>query len=376
MAKTVPEEAAKPRHGAKAAAVSGAPAGELALIAALRARNQAAYRAIRLGIGDDCALIRPEKGEDLAVTTDFSLENVHFRRDWHPAESVGHRCLARGLSDLAAMGARPVAAFLSLALPAELAVSRRRQASWVERFFDGLLSLAHRAGVPLAGGDTAESPSGLVAADIVLLGGVKRNRALLRSGAKPGDLIYVTGTVGGTGRLGVTGALGGAAAELLALERNPRKFAALKAAAPEHPHLYPEPRLAVGQKLAAKGLATAAIDLSDGLSTDLRHLCEESGVSAEIDAHALPIHPMARLAEAAGWAPSALDLALHGGEDYELLFTASPQAKVPGQIGEVGIRAIGRMTPKIHDLPTITLIDNGRSPRELPRRGWEHLRGN
>ncbi len=340
------------------------PAGELALIAALRVRRQVANHAVRLGIGDDCALIRPEKGEEIAVTTDFSLENVHFRRDWHPAESVGHRCLARGLSDLAAMGARPVAAFLSLAVPAELTISRRGQPSWVERFLDGLLALADRVAVPLAGGDTAESPSGLVAADIVLLGAVKRKRALLRSAAKPGDRIYVTG------------ALGGAAAELLALERNPGRFSGLKAAAPEHPHLYPEPRLALGQKLAAKQLATAAIDLSDGLSTDLRHLCEESGLSAEINQDAIPIHPMTQLAEAAGWAPSALDLALHGGEDYELLFTAPPGVRIRKEIAGVGIREIGRIKPKTPDAPVITLVDSNGSRRELPRGGWEHFREN
>jgi thiamine-monophosphate kinase len=341
---------------------SAAPSGELALTAALRARGHAAKGAVRLGIGDDCALIRPEKGEEMAVTTDFSLEKVHFRRDWHPAESVGHRCLARGLSDLAAMGARPVAAFLSLAVPADLAVGRRGQVSWVQRFFDGLLALADRIGVPLAGGDTAESPSGLVVADIVLIGGVKRKRALLRSGAKPGDLIYVTG------------ALGGAAAELLALERNPKQFAGLKAAASEHPHLYPEPRLAIGQKLAAKGLATAAIDLSDGLSTDLRHLCEESKLAAEIDGAAVPVHPMARLAEAAGWAPSALDLALHGGEDYELLFTASPGVKVPMEIGGLAIHAIGRTKRRHADMPTVSMVSHDGSRRELLRGGWEHFR--
>src|SRR5271169_6103685 len=153
------------------------------MIAAIRARSRGASKELRLGIGDDCALLRPPPGEEIAVTTDFSLENVHFRRNWHPPESVGHRCLARGLSDLAAMGARPIAAFLSLAVPRELTVGRRGQLSWVERFFDGLLELADRMKLPLAGGDTAESPpignANLVAADIVLIGGIKRGQALL-----------------------------------------------------------------------------------------------------------------------------------------------------------------------------------------------------
>jgi thiamine-monophosphate kinase len=306
--------------------------------------------------------LRSKKGEDLAITTDFSLENVHFRRDSHAPEAVGHRCLTRGLSDLAAMGARPMAAFLSLAVPRVLTVGRRGERSWVQRFFDGLLALADRAGVPLAGGDTAESPEGLVIADIMLVGGVAHGRALLRSGARVGDLIYVTGS------------LGGAAAELLALERNPARWKGLTSESGAHPHLYPQPRIAAGLKLGAKRLATAAIDLSDGLSTDLRHVCEESALSAEIDAAAIPVHPMARLAEAASWVPSALDLALHGGEDYELLFTASPSTKMPKSIGGVAIHAIGGMKRRKAGVPMLTVVDAGGSRAELPSRGWEHLR--
>jgi thiamine-monophosphate kinase len=345
---------------------SVAPTGELAIIAALREKSRKIGGKLLLGIGDDCALLRLVPGEEIAVTTDFSLENVHFRRDWHPPESVGHRCLARGLSDLAAMGARPIAAFLSLAIPRELTVSRRGQPSWIDRFVNGLLALADEAQVPLAGGDTAEAPSigesSLVAADIVLIGGVKHGRALLRSAAHPGDIIYLTGS-----------GLGGAAAELLALERNPRKVAALKSASPGHPHLYPEPRIEVGLKLAKRRLASACIDISDGLSTDLRHLCEESNLAAEIDAAVLPIHPMAQLAAAAGWTPSALDLALHGGEDYELLFTAPPKSKVSRSVGGVAIHAIGRMRKRRKDSPIVTLSVQGQPNSELPAKGWEHF---
>jgi thiamine-monophosphate kinase len=345
---------------------SVAPTGELAIIAALREKSRKIRGELRLGIGDDCALLRPAQGEEIAITTDFTLENVHFRRDWHPPESVGHRCLARGLSDLAAMGARPIAAFLSLAVPRELTVRRRGQPSWLDRFFSGLLALADHAQVPLAGGDTAESPSignaSLVAADMVLIGGVKRGRALLRSGAHAGDIIYVTGP-----------GLGSAAAQLLALERNPRKFAALKSASPGHPHLYPEPRIEVGLKLAKRRLASACIDISDGLSTDLRHLCEESGLAAEIDAAALPIHLMAHLAEASAWTPSALDLALHGGEDYELLFTASPKTKIPTSIGGVVIHTIGRMSKRRKKAPIVTLTGKNQPDSKLPAKGWEHF---
>ena len=189
-------------------------AGERELIATIRSRagrllaGASKSGILTIGIGDDCAVLRPRRGDELVVTTDLSLENVHFRRDWHQPQSVGHRCLARGLSDLAAMGARPEAAFLSLALPAELT------GAWLQGFLDGLMELAERYRVPLAGGDMAKSASGmhgarggLVVADIVLLGSVPRGKSLLRSGARAGDVIYVTGS------------LGGSAAELLELQR-------------------------------------------------------------------------------------------------------------------------------------------------------------
>jgi thiamine-monophosphate kinase len=342
------------------------PAGELALIAALRTRRQHVNAAVRLGIGDDCAIIRPRIGEDFAITTDFSLENVHFRRDWHPPESVGHRCLARGLSDLAAMGARPVAAFLSIAIPTELTVAVRKQETWLQRFLNGLLTLAEKSNVTLAGGDTAQAPAiagkALVAADIILLGSVENKRALVRSGARAGDRIYVTGS------------LGGAAAELLAIERNPLKFRQFKLGAPHHPHLYPEPRVVVGRRLAGQQLASACIDVSDGLSTDLRHLCEESGVAAVIDASALPIHPMADLAQAAGWTDSALELALHGGEDYELLFTAPPSIKVPKKIAGISMTAIGTITKTSRNVPVIKMIRDNGAVQSLQASGWEHFR--
>ena len=323
-----------------------------------------------MGIGDDCALIRPSAGEDIAVTTDFSLENVHFRRDWHPPESVGHRCLARGLSDLAAMGARPLAAFLSLAVPVELTAARRGTRSWVERFFDGLLALADRMHVPLAGGDIAQSPpspgdAGRVAADIVLLGAVRRGKALLRSGARAGDRLYVTSAH--------NGGLGGAAAELLALEHAPKKFARLTATAPGHPHFYPEPRVQTGRRLTAQKLASSAIDLSDGLSIDLARLCEESGLAAVVNASAIPKHPMASLAEAAGWAPSAEDLALHGGEDYELLITARPTVRLPRSLGGVTIYPIGQMHARTNG-PALTLVGDEGILRKLEPAGWQHFR--
>jgi thiamine-monophosphate kinase len=328
--------------------------GELQLIDAIRRQSQrgaAPSRVLRVGIGDDCAVLRPKAGNEICLTTDFTLENRHFRRAWHPPEAVGHRCLTRGLSDLAAMGAEPMAVFLSLAIPAEL------PAKWVERFLNGFLALAQRYRVTLAGGDTAESPTigrsgdGLIVADIVAVGETPKGKALLRSGARAGDRIYVTG------------ALGGAAAELAALEKNPGQFKRLSQAAPGHPHLYPEPRVAVGLRL--RGVASAAIDVSDGLSTDLTHLCEASGVAAVIERDALPIDPLAG---------QRSDLALHGGEDYELLFTARPGVKVPRRIGGVSVREIGAIRRQVGGKARIRLKTADNREVRVEPAGWEHFR--
>ncbi|WP_446745554.1 thiamine-phosphate kinase [Silvibacterium acidisoli] len=344
---------------------------ELDLIRTIRQKAASRDSGVRLGIGDDCAILRPRAGEEMVVTTDFSLEGVHFRRDWHSPESVGHRCLARGLSDLAAMGARPVAAFLSMSLPTKLAGAN--EGSWLARFLDGMMRLADTHSIPLAGGDTAQSPrmdgagnphTPSAAFDIVLIGAVKQGHAFLRSGARAGDVIYVTGS------------LGGSAAELLQLSKKPRSFSRFRNADENHPHLYPSPRVAVGLKLAAsKHRVHSAIDLSDGLSTDLTHLCEESGLAAEIDASALPIHSLADLAEAQKLAPSALQLALNGGEDYELLFTAPKWTPIPRRIAGVGIHPIGQMTAlRRGERPQIHLHQpDGHSDTIAPA-GWEHFR--
>jgi thiamine-monophosphate kinase len=330
------------------------PTGELALIAAIRRRaTTKVSRHLRLGIGDDCAVLTPPPRHELLVTTDFSLEGRHFRRNWHSPASIGHRTLARGLSDLAAMGAQPLAAFLSLALPRSVA----RKPAWLEGFLDGLLALAAAHNLPLAGGDTSESPSDHILADIVLLGSAPAGRALRRSTAKPGDTIYVTGS------------LGGAAAELAALTAAPARFRRATASG-DHPHLFPRPRLAVGQTLLRRRLATACIDLSDGLSTDLTHLCEESHLAARISANALPLH---RLTHALS--PSAaLHAALHGGEDYELLFTADPATRVPKRIAGVSITAIGTMLTHRTSRPRVTLVEANAHTSELLPQGWEHLR--
>ncbi len=281
------------------------------------------------------------RGHQVLITTDFSLEDVHFRRAWHPAESVGHRCLARGLSDIAAMGGEPLAVFLSLALPREL------PQSWVDGFLRGLLKLASKFNVSLAGGDTAQSPGGVLA-DIVALGAVPKGKAVMRSGARPGDRIYVTGELGASA----------AAIDLLSRGEKirPKDFPG---------HFHPTPRIEVGRVLRKKKLASAMIDISDGLSTDLGHLCEESRVGAEIEGVSIPVATV-------GKPERKVDLrfALHGGEDYELLFTAAAGKKIPPQIAEVGVREIGVVTRG----RKVWIRDKDGIKHEFVPQGWEHFR--
>jgi thiamine-monophosphate kinase len=293
------------------------------------------------GIGDDCAVVPVPRGHEALVTTDFTLENVHFKRAWHPPESVGHRCLTRGLSDIAAMGGEPLAVFLSLALP------RNLPQSWVEGFLRGLLQLAGEFKVSLAGGDTAQSPGGIMA-DIVVLGSVPKGKAVLRSGARPGDRIYVTGELGASAT----------AIDLLTRRKKirPSDFGR---------HFYPTARIRVGRFLREKGLASAMIDISDGLSTDLGHICDESTVGAEIQTAAIPLAVGGKSAQ-----PVDLRFALHGGEDYELLFTAPEKKKVPRRIAGVTVRQIGVITRG----RKVWLRDKEGQKRELLPQGWEHFK--
>jgi thiamine-monophosphate kinase len=323
------------------------PLSEKKLIQRIRRSAVQASRgakSLATGIGDDCAVLRVPPGHEMLVTTDFSIENVHFRRDWHPPEMVGRRCLTRGLSDIAAMGGKPLAAFLSLAVVSDV------PQKWVDRFLKGLLDLAKEFELPLAGGDTAQSISG-IQADIVVTGSVPKGMAVLRSGAKPGNQIYVTGE------------LGGAAAMLARLMDS-------KPAGVERPRqsrsqskFRSEPRIAAGQWLRQHGVASAMIDLSDGLSTDLEHICHESQVGAEIEAQAIPRARVGSVKKQV-----ELEFALHGGDDYELLFTSA--AKIPSQIAGVPVTRIGRITSS----KGMRLIVADGKPRRLRAEGWQHFK--
>jgi thiamine-monophosphate kinase len=254
--------------------------------------------ALVAGIGDDCAIYRPRgSADDLLFTTDLFVEGVHFLRDTHKAADVARNALVRSLSDIAAMGGSPRFCLASVCLPA-WATDR-----WIDDFFDSLTSLAARYQTILAGGDLARGEN--FACDVTVCGAVPRGTALLRSGARPGHEIYVSGALGGSA---------------LGLESQKGKARTR--------HLNPEPRLALGQFLREKLRATAAIDISDGLSLDLERLCLASGVSAEIVAP--PRFP--------GATP---DQALHGGEEYELLFSVRGGTKVPSQFEGLRLTRIG-----------------------------------
>lgn len=268
------------------------------------------------GIGDDCAVLRPRAKEDLVFTTDFVLEGRHFTLDTHTPADVGHKALARSLSDMAAMGAEPVFCLVSLGLPASLG------SSWIDRFYKGLLKLANRFSISLAGGDLARFEK--VIADVMCCGRVKRGKAILRSGAKPGHAIYVTGRLGGPAHAGW---------------RRPVR---------------PEPRIQAGLALRRFGVSSG-MDLSDGLALDLHRLCLESKVSADVRSP-LPVAPGA-----------SLENALHGGEDYELLFTAPPLARIPAAIGHVPITCIGVITS---GQPGRLRLDG----RPLEPKGFDHFR--
>jgi len=276
-------------------------------------------------IGDDCAVLRPQGGrEDMLLTTDLLVEGVHFRRQTLSAAQTGYRALARALSDIAAMGGAPKWCLLSIALP-DWTDSR-----WVRGFFAGALRLARSTRTTLVGGDLARASE--LACDVVLIGAAPRGKALRRDTARAGDRIYVSGELGGAA---------------LGLERGTGR--AWKR------HVRPEPRLGLGQFLLRRRLATACIDLSDGLSIDLHRLCRESGVRARLD-KPLPV-----------FRGATLDQALHGGEDYELLFTTPPGAAVPQSAGGVPLTCIGRIERGLEG--EVTLMD-----RPLLPMGYDHFR--
>ncbi len=257
------------------------------------------------GVGDDAAVLRLGD-RTLLVTTDMLVEGVHFHTGYTGWRDLGHKALAVNVSDIAAMGGHPLWAVIALGLPPATEVEN------IDEFYAGLIESAGRWELSLVGGDTVRSPEAIVI-NLTVIGEAVPGRVLYRSGARPGD------------RIGVTGQLGASAAGLYLLQHPACKLAPDIAETLRKSHLRPEPRLAAGNLLAGSGCVTAATDLSDGLATDLGHICEASGVGCIVQVSALPVAPaVVALARVAGIDP--LEWVLYGGEDYELLFTASPEA--------------------------------------------------
>lgn len=292
--------------------------GEFDLIDRLTSRLRFSKKSVAQGPGDDCAVVAVGVRR-LLLTTDMLIENIHFRRDWMTPEEIGFKAMRVNLSDIAAMGGVPRFALVSLGLP------RDARGRYAERLFSGMRKAAEETGAVIVGGDTNASSKLVVNVALV---GEAGPRVLLRSGARPGDVLYVTGTLGGS-------ALG-----LEALKRGRRVgFERMIAC-----HKKPPLRLDVGRALAKMKGVTALMDLSDGLAGDLPHLLKASGVGAAIDTRFLPL-PRGFQRLAARFRLNPGHLAVSGGEDYELLFTASPRVKIPSKISGIPVSKLGKITP-------------------------------
>jgi thiamine-monophosphate kinase len=331
------------------------------------AHHRAAGPGLVRGIGDDAAVIKPATGNHTLISTDLLIEDVDFSRETTRPELLGHKSLAVSLSDIAAMGGRPRWALLSIGVPNDV-----WESGFLDQFYEGFFRLAERYGVKLIGGDISRTPEKIVI-DAIVVGECHAGQEVSRSGATPGDQIFVTGF------------LGDAAAGLRLIERGARLHSPArlepvseKNEGARHPvdhlllrQLRPEPRVGWGLLLGEKQLASAMIDISDGLSSDLNHLCDESRVGALIDASSIPIDPL--VTELCG--RRALDpllLALHGGEDFELLFTVKPEqvTSLPKRVDGISPRRIG----EIRQASEGVRIAEGSRTWDLAPGGWEHFK--
>lgn len=336
--------------------------GERALIQRITARL-ALPRWVVVGPGDDAAVIEPERGSLEVLTTDAQIEGVHFDRRFVPSDAVGHRALAVNLSDLAAMGARPRAALLSLALPDALDIDD------LDGLVRGLLAVAERHRVALIGGNITRSPGPLMV-DVTATGSVRPRRAIKRDGARPGDEVYVTGSIGD------------AAVGLRVLQANVLTSVGSSGAFQNDDgraahgccerYLRPEPRVRAGLLLGGNRAASACVDLSDGLADGVRQLADSSDVGIVLDADAIPI-----TADARQWhlqnGTDAVEAAITGGDDYELLFTARPAHRsrlrsVRRYVGDLPITKIGVVTKQRG-----VLIRTAAGEREVPH-GFDHFK--
>lgn len=319
--------------------------GEFGLIARIRAQVRDPAE-LPLGIGDDCAAAVVPAGELLLTTTDLLIEQVHFRRDWTDLETLGRKSVAVNVSDIAAMGGTPRQLYLGVGLPVELPLEQ------IEAFMGGVLSACAGYGVTLAGGDTCRSPGPLFIS-VTAQGSVPPGQLLTRGGARPGDAVYVSGTLGDSAL---------ALRLLLAGQAPPAELA--------RRHHDPQARVGLGRRLAAGALATAMIDLSDGLLGDLGHILAASGVGARLEADALPLS--ATLRAVLPDPRQGQELALTGGEDYELLFTVPPQQEAAVAAladAELPLTRIGT----IRAATGLELVDAAGAPQPLPSGGFRHF---
>src|ERR1041384_1217057 len=311
------------------------------------------------GLGDDAAVFRGAAGKETVITADLLVEDVDFRRTTTPPFLLGHKALAVSLSDIAAMGARPLWSLISIGVPEDV-----WETDFAERLYDGLLDLANRYGVQLIGGDTSRTNENIVI-DSIVVGECAAGATVMRSGAGAGDHIFVTGS------------LGAAAAGLRLIERGAhlaeQNLGDEDSQKLDHillRQLRPEPRVGWGIVLGEERLATAMIDLSDGLSSDLNRLCAAGNVGALIDSSLLPIDN--RVVELCGRrALDPLQLALHGGEDFELLFTVKPAdgARLPRRVDGVEIKRIGEVSKAADGVR----ISEGQRIWDLKPGGWKHF---
>jgi len=326
--------------------------GERGLIARLRQRLPTPGPEVLVGIGDDAAVIRWGEGT-LLLTTDTLLEGIHFRRSTATLRDIGAKAIAVNVSDIAAMGGEPCYALLALAIPPTLSVAD------IDELYAGIQDMAGRHGVTVVGGDTCAAPDGVVLS--VTLVGRAVGAPLRRSGARPGDAVLVTGT------------LGASAAGLALLERGPGPLPPAVVEPVVHAHRLPTPRVAESACIRASGWATAMIDLSDGLASDLGHIATESRVGARVDVDALPVSEATRAA-AAALGVDPLRWAVSGGEDYELLFTA-----MPDRAGDLARDVTARTGTPVHRIGEICPLAEGvrfleRSGRGRPvAPGFDHF---
>ena len=305
-------------------------------------------QSIAVGIGDDAAILRPTYKCETILTCDWFLEGTHFLRHKHPPDSVGWKCLARAVSDIASMGGTPRCFLLSLALPASLT------GPWLDAFLAGLRRASGKFGCALAGGDTTRRDDVLI--NVTVFGEVKTGRAVLRSGARVGDTLYVSGR------------LGEAELGLRILKQTKKPAPATNPLTRKH--LYPEPRVALGRWLSGARLASSMMDISDGLSSDLPRLCAASRVCARLELARIPGVRVPKEASLEGI--DSTRLALHGGDDYELLFTVPPHLVqiVPVSFQGVPLTSIGTITRGRN----LVILEDGGRKQELVASGWDPFR--